>query len=123
MEGVKLMKTNLIKAIVPVCLVLMSANAASQTIKTTAGQPIDGIVALVEEDVILRSELDLAIAGIVERIRTSGGTMPPTNLLERQVLESLITRELQVQRALQTGIRISDADKRTYERINRIEAG
>ena len=36
--------------------------------------------------------------------------MPPMNLLEGQVLERLIMRELQVQRALQTGIRISDAD-------------
>jgi peptidyl-prolyl cis-trans isomerase SurA len=72
--------------------------------------PLDSIVALVDEDVIMRSELDLAIAGIVERVRASGEAMPPMNLLERQVLERLIIRELQVQRALQTGIRASDAD-------------
>jgi peptidyl-prolyl cis-trans isomerase SurA len=73
-------------------------------------QPLDSIVALVDEDVILRSELDLAVAGIVERIRASGEAMPPMNLLESQVLERLIIRELQVQRAMQTGIRVSDAD-------------
>ena len=73
-------------------------------------EPIDSIIALVDEDVILRSELDMAIAGIVERIRSSGEAMPPMDLLENQVLERLIMRELQVQRALQTGIRISDAD-------------
>lgn len=73
-------------------------------------QPIDSIVALVDEDVILRSELDLAVQGIVDRIRSSGEAMPPMNLLESQVLERLIIRELQIQRALQTGIRISDAD-------------
>ena len=73
-------------------------------------EPIDSIVALVDEDVILRSELDLAVAGIVDRIKASGETMPPMNLLQGQVLERLIIRELQVQRALQTGIRISDAD-------------
>lgn len=72
--------------------------------------PIDSIIALVDEDVILRSELDLAVMGIVERIRASGDTMPPINLLEGQVLERLIIRELQVQRALQTGIRVSDQD-------------
>jgi len=71
---------------------------------------IDSIIALVDEDVILRSELDLAIEGIVERIRASGEGMPPMDLLESQVLERLIMRELQVQKALQTGIRISDAD-------------
>ena len=73
-------------------------------------EPIDSIIALVDEDVILRSELDMAIAGIVERIRASGEAMPPMDLLESQVLERLIMRELQVQKALQTGIRISDAD-------------
>ena len=72
--------------------------------------PIDSIVALVDEDVILRSELDLAVMGIVERVQASGETMPPINLLEGQVLERLIMRELQIQRAMQTGIRISDQD-------------
>ncbi len=78
--------------------------------QTGANEPIDSIVALVDEDVILRSELDMAVAGIVERVRASGETMPPMNLLERQVLERLILRELQVQRAMQTGIRVSDSD-------------
>lgn len=73
-------------------------------------QPLDSIVALVEEDVIMKSELDLAVDGIVDRIRASGETMPPRDLIERQVLERLILRELQIQRALQTGIRVSDAD-------------
>ena len=73
-------------------------------------QPIDGIVALVEENVILKSELDLAVEGVLDRLRNAGEQMPPRNVLERQVLERLIVRELQIQRALQTGIRISDSD-------------
>lgn len=77
---------------------------------SASNQSIDSIVALVDDDVILRSELDLAVAGIVDRVRASGESMPPMNLLEGQVLERLIIRELQVQRAMQTGIRISDAD-------------
>ena len=67
-------------------------------------------MALVDEDVILRSELDLAVAGIVDRVRASGESMPPMHLLESQVLERLIIRELQIQRAMMTGIRVSDAD-------------
>ncbi len=73
-------------------------------------EPIDSIVALVEEDLILRSELDSAIVAIVDRIRAQGGNLPPQDLLEKQVLERLIVRKLQVQRALRTGIRVSDAD-------------
>lgn len=86
----------------------ISGNAGAQAL--VQSEEIDSIVALVEENVILRSELDLAVAGIEDRIRAAGEQMPPRDLLEKQVLERLITRELQVQRALMTGIRVSDAD-------------
>lgn len=71
---------------------------------------IDSIVALVDEDLVMRSELNTAIQGIVDRINQQGGNLPPRDLLEKQVLERLIIRKLQLQRALQTGIRVSDAD-------------
>ncbi|MDX1556167.1 MAG: peptidylprolyl isomerase, partial [Xanthomonadales bacterium] len=48
--------------------------------------------------------------GVLERVRAAGEQMPPRDLLERQVLERLIVRELQIQRANMTGIRVSDAD-------------
>lgn len=89
---------------------LLAPAAAMAQMMASSSNSIDSIVALVDEDVILRSELDLAVAGIVDRVRASGESMPPMNLLENQVLERLIIRELQIQRALQTGIRISDAD-------------
>jgi len=93
------------------CLLAPLALAPTPATAQSGGiVPLDSIVALVDEDVILRSELDLAVAGIVDRVRASGEAMPPMNLLEGQVLERLIIRELQVQRALQTGIRASDAD-------------
>lgn len=81
-----------------------SAVHAQNTVK------IDSIVALVDDDVVLRSELDIAIKGIVDRIRQQGGDLPPKHLLEKQVLERLVVRQLQLQRAFQTGIRVSDAD-------------
>lgn len=92
-----------------VCIALMtglvsSAVHAQNTVK------IDSIVALVDDDVVLRSELDIAIKGIVDRIRQQGGDLPPKHLLEKQVMERLIIRQLQLQRAFQTGIRVSDAD-------------
>ncbi|MFC1689994.1 peptidylprolyl isomerase [Pseudomonadota bacterium] len=90
------------------CLLAPAVSTAQQMISTSGH--IDSIVALVDEDVILRSELELAVAGIVDRVRASGESMPPMHLLEGQVLERLIIRELQIQRAAQTGIRISDAD-------------
>jgi peptidyl-prolyl cis-trans isomerase SurA len=83
----------------------MPTLAPAQTI-----EEIDHIVALVDDDIIMRSELDTAVKGIVDRIRAQGGNLPPQDLLESQVLERLIVRKLQIQRAFRTGIRVSDAD-------------
>jgi len=92
-----------------VCLSLVSG-LVTGTVQAQKTSKIDSIVALVDDDVVLRSELDLAIKGIVDRIRQQGGDLPPKHLLEKQVLERLIIRRLQLQRAFQTGIRTSDAD-------------
>jgi len=92
-----------------VCVTLVSGLVTNPALAQSTDK-IDSIVALVDDDVVLRSELDLAIKGIVDRIRQQGGDLPPKHLLEKQVLERLIVRRLQLQRAFQTGIRISDAD-------------
>jgi peptidyl-prolyl cis-trans isomerase SurA len=86
------------------------AQVSNIAVPAPSVMPLDSIVALVDEDVIMRSELDQALAGIVERIRASGEAMPPQHLIESQVLERLIVRELQIQKAMQTGIRVSDSD-------------
>lgn len=96
--------------LLPALLVAGLSGPAAPAMAQSATEKVDEIVALVEEDIILRSELDSAIKSIVERIRTQGGGLPPQDLLEKQVLERLIVRKLQVQRAQRTGIRVSDAD-------------
>lgn len=73
-------------------------------------QQLDGIVALVEEDVILQSELDAAINTIEMQVRSRGENLPPRQILEEQVLERLIMTRLEVIRAQETGIRASDAN-------------
>ena len=83
-----------------------------------AQAPLDGIVALVEEDVILQSELDQAINMIVLELESRGQNRPPRQVLEEQVLERLIRTKLQVLRAEATGIRASDGDiDRALERL------
>ncbi len=96
----------------PLTSVLLFAIAAcfSLTAKAQLLEDINYIVAVVDEEVILRSELDTSIKGIVDRIRAQGGNLPPQDLLEKQVLERLIVRKLQIQRAFRTGIRVSDND-------------
>lgn len=72
--------------------------------------PVDGIVALVEEGVILRSELDDAISAIEQQVRAQNESLPPRKVLEEQVLDRLVLQRLQLQRAEETGIRVSDMD-------------
>ena len=92
-----------------ICIALLSPMVTDTAFAQNTTR-IDSIVALVDDDVILRSELDIAIKGIVDRIRQQGGDLPPQSLLEKQVLERLVIRRLQLLRAFQTGIRISDTD-------------
>jgi len=49
-------------------------------------EPLDRIVAIAEDDVILQSELDRAVANILAQYRSNPQQLPPRNVLEQQVL-------------------------------------
>lgn len=84
-----------------------SPGARAQAIAT---DPVDRIVAVVDEDVILQSELDRAVGNILAQYAGRAGQLPPRDVIERQVLERLISIRLQLARAEQTGIRVSDME-------------
>ncbi len=70
---------------------------------------IDRIVAVVNDGVILESELDTFLAGVKAQLRSRGATnLPPDDVLRRQALERLIMQKLQLQTAEETGIRVDD---------------
>jgi peptidyl-prolyl cis-trans isomerase SurA len=73
-------------------------------------QPIDRIAAVVNEDVILRSELDRATRNILAQYASRQDQLPPRDVLERQVLERLVMVRLQVARAAENGIQVSDQE-------------
>lgn len=81
----------------------MAAPVAAQNL-----QPLDRIAAVVNEDVILQSELDRAVKNVSAQYANQPGQLPPQAVLERQVLERLVLVKLQVARASETGIRVSD---------------
>jgi len=94
-----------------VCLFLAGLGITSSVSAQLASkESLDRIVAIAEDDVILQSDLDRAVANVTAQYRNSPQQLPPHDVLEKQVLESLIMMRLQVQRAQTTGIRISDAD-------------
>lgn len=91
---------------------LLAAVAVATTVQaqTLPVEPIDGIVAVVNEDIVLRSELDGAVQGILAQYRDSPQQLPPRDVLEHQVLERLIMTRLQVARADSSGVKVSDAE-------------
>ncbi|MGR8933623.1 MAG: peptidylprolyl isomerase [Gammaproteobacteria bacterium] len=69
---------------------------------------LDGIVAVVEDDVILDSELRIEVANVTYKLKSSGMAMPPAYILRKQVLERLIIDKLQRQLAERSGIKLTD---------------
>ena len=72
-------------------------------------QPLDSIVAVVNNDVIVQSELNAAIGLALPELNARGTAIPSRNLLEKQVLERLILKRLQQQQAETLGIEVDDA--------------
>ena len=91
---------------------LMSAVALTIALSTPAraAQLVDYVVAVVNEDVILNSQLEEAVDSIKRQIRASGNTPPTDTELREQMRERLIMQEIQSQRAAQRGIRIGDEE-------------
>ncbi len=71
-------------------------------------QLLDEIVAVVENDVILESELGQEVSAISQRIKASNSQMPPVSILRKQVLEKMIIDKLQRQLAQRAGVNVSE---------------
>ncbi|MFO8023778.1 peptidylprolyl isomerase [Thiohalophilus sp.] len=71
-------------------------------------QELDQVVAIVNDDVITRIELDQRLERIKSQARQQQQRLPDEQTLERQVLENLIVEELQLQLAEKAGIRVDD---------------
>ena len=90
-------------------LVSLGSVAGAQTRElSSSGELLDSIVALVNDGVVLRSELRAETAQIVARLQKQGTQLPPEPVLERQVLDRLVIEQLQLQRAEKLGIKVSD---------------
>jgi len=75
-----------------------------------AAEAIDEAVALVDDDVVLRSELDRRLASVRKDLQARNVRLPADNVLRQQVLERLITDNVQLQMAKRAGVRVSDQE-------------
>jgi peptidyl-prolyl cis-trans isomerase SurA len=71
-------------------------------------QPLDRIIAVVNDEVILESELVEMERTVRDQLRQRDATIPPSDVLRKQVLERLIVKHIQVQKAHRSGIRVGD---------------
>ena len=89
---------------------LMSSLAVPQTRDLGgAGEFIDSIAAIVNDGVVLRSEVETHNRQLImANLEQQGGQIPPVNTIREGVLERLIVQRIQLQKADRYGIRVSD---------------
>jgi peptidyl-prolyl cis-trans isomerase SurA len=75
-----------------------------------AVQPLDSVVAIVDNDVIMKSQMDQRVREVQQTIAKRGSGVPPAEALQPQVLDRLILENLQLQIGDRSGIRISDEE-------------
>src|ERR1700759_821612 len=88
-------------------LQLPAAHAQTREL-ATKGALLDRVAAVVNDGVVLNSELEEQIAIVSERLRQQKLELPPQNVLRQQVLERLVLQEIQAQRATKAGLKVPD---------------
>jgi peptidyl-prolyl cis-trans isomerase SurA len=79
---------------------------------------IDRVVAVVNNEVITRADLTNRTQMATLQLKAQGTPTPPHDVLERQVLERLISTSVQLQFAKETGLRVDDTElDRALQRI------
>ena len=99
-------KTKLSDRLRPLLLgaALLAATAQAQV------RPLDRVVAIVDNDVVMQSQLDARLREVQQTIDKRGGALPPEGVLGQQVLERLIIENIQLQIGERSGIRITDEE-------------
>ncbi len=109
---------NLVLRRLSFCLVLLVLLTARLIYANDDVQKIDRIVALVEQSVITEKELNDRIKTLINQLNKQKIEIPPTDVLQKQMIERMVLEKLQISFAQQTGLKVEDAllDK-TIERI------
>ncbi|MDG2273161.1 MAG: peptidylprolyl isomerase [Halioglobus sp.] len=85
-----------------------------------ATQVIDQVVAIVDDDIIMASELRERVSAVNGNLAARGITPPPENELIQETLDRLILESIQLQKGRRAGVRISD--EQLNQAIKRIAA-
>ena len=85
-----------------------SADTAPHKDISTNGALLDRVVALVNDGLVLESELEHQTREITARLRAQNVALPSSDVMRQQVLDRLVLEEIQAQRADRAGIKVSD---------------
>jgi len=116
----KIQKNSMLKKTFLLAISLFSFSLIShaESAKQTEIIKIDRIVAIVDQVVITENELADRIKSVTAQLEKQGTELPPPAILQKQILERMITDRLQLQYASQTGLRVDDNQlDKTIERI------
>ncbi len=92
--------------------------AAQEMESIPIAKPIDHIVAIVNEDVVTRRELNEAIKVTIDRLQLQGMQLPDQHTLQNQVIESIVTKRVQLQHAQEVGLSVGGSEiDETIQRI------
>jgi peptidyl-prolyl cis-trans isomerase SurA len=86
----------------------VAEKASPQTDQQQQSGVIDSVVAVVNDDVITRYELDDRLHTVVRQLQKQGTPLPASDVLEKQILERMINDMLQAQYAKENGVRVND---------------
>lgn len=106
---------------VPLAALVAAAPAFAQ--QSGAPQPLDAIVAIVNNDIITRQELSREVAAAERNLRARGATPPPRDALARRALAGAILRLLQLQDAAARGLEVSEEEAARTEELFLARAG
>lgn len=88
---------------------LTSLDSAAQTRDlSTGGVLLDRVAAVVNDGIVLKSDLDTQMTLITQRLQQQRTELPAQNVLRQQILERLVLQEVQLQRADRLGVKVSD---------------
>ncbi|GED21345.1 SurA N-terminal domain-containing protein [Halomonas halmophila] len=88
------------------CLGMAPLGAVAQE----ARQPLDRIVAVVNEGAIMNTQLEDRVARTRSQLEAQGQQVPPDDVLREQVLDRLIIEEIQLQMARENNLSVDDTE-------------
>ncbi|AJP47593.1 molecular chaperone SurA [Rugosibacter aromaticivorans] len=101
-----------IRSPLAVLLIFIAALSMPMSARARSASPVevDRIVAVVNDEVITLQELQSRLASVERQMREQNVPLPPKSVIERQMLDRMISDRVQLQDAKETGLSVTDGE-------------